>query len=54
MGESLREAANLAGAALVLGQFVGRQPLSWWMFGIGALLWALLMGVGVALLSGDE
>jgi len=39
LGETLRELANLAAGALVLGQFVGEQRLSTGSILAGILLW---------------
>lgn len=50
LGHGLIELANFAAAALVFGQFVGRQPASWivvcggvggWLILISAGLWAM-------------
>ena len=38
-GEKLLDLANLAAAALVFGQFVGRQPLSWTVIAAGVTIW---------------
>lgn len=51
--ETLRELANLAAAALVLGQFVGQQPLSWTVVGGGIVAWATFVAVSVALMGTD-
>ena len=51
--ETLRELANLAAGALVLGQFVGQQPLSVWVVLGGIALWVVLVGWAV-LLTGED
>jgi hypothetical protein len=51
--ETLRELANLAAGALVLGQFVGLQPLSVWVVLGGLASWVALVGAAI-LLSGEE
>ena len=51
--ETLRELANLAAGALVLGQFVGQQPLSLGTVLDGIALWVVLVGWAV-LLSGED
>ena len=37
LSETFRELANLAGGAMVLGQFVGERPLSISIVAVGAL-----------------
>ena len=49
LSETLREFANLAVAALVLGQFIGTRPLSWRLMGVGALVWLLCLALALAL-----
>ena len=51
--ETLRELANLSAGALVLGQFVGQQPLSTGIVAGGIALWIVLVGWAM-LLSGEE
>jgi membrane protein YdbS with pleckstrin-like domain len=41
-GEKLLDLANLAAAALVFGQFVGRQPLSWTVIVTGVTIWFVI------------
>jgi hypothetical protein len=41
-GGKLLDLANLAAAALVFGQFVGRQPLSWTVIVSGATIWFVI------------
>lgn len=52
LSETLRELANLAAAAFVLGQFVTSQPLSWRLMLMGIAFWIAFVGVGL-LLEGD-
>ena len=40
LGQTLRELANLAAAALVFGQFVGQGSLSW-IVGVGTVFWMI-------------
>ena len=49
LSETLREFANLAVAALVLGQVIGTRPLSWRLMGVGALVWLLCLALALAL-----
>jgi len=51
--ETLRELANLAAGALVLGQFVGPQPLSVRAVFGGLASWLTIVGAAV-LLTGEE
>jgi len=51
--ETLRELANLSAGALVLGQFVGLQPLSVRVVLGGLASWLALVGAAI-LLSGEE
>jgi hypothetical protein len=51
--ETLRELANLAAGALVLGQFVGQRPLSFRMVLGGVALWFVLVGLAIVL-TGEE
>ena len=53
LGETLRELANLAAAALVLGQLVAGQSPSAGLMLSGIALWGCLVGLGV-LLVGDQ
>ena len=52
--ETLRELANLAAGALVLGQFVGQQPLSVWVIVGGVATWLALVGLAVLLTGEDQ
>jgi hypothetical protein len=52
LGETLRELANLAAAALVFAQFVGQPLLSWGILVAGGGLWLVLVGYAL-LLEGD-
>ena len=54
VSETLRELANPAAAALVLGQFVGTGRLSWFALAAGAAIWSALVAFSVALLKGDQ
>lgn len=47
--ETLRELANLAAGALVLGWFVSQEPWSLWLFLAGIAAWLVLVGLAVAL-----
>ena len=49
LSETLRELANLAATALVLGQFVTGQPLSWRLILMGAAVWVAFVGYGLVL-----
>lgn len=51
--ETFRELANLSAAALVLGQFVGQQPLSFWSILAGAGIWFVLVGAAL-IFAGEE
>ena len=53
LGETLRELANFAAAALVLGQFVGQQPPSWRLILAGVSIWVVMISVALALI-GEE
>jgi hypothetical protein len=52
LSETLRELANLAAAAFVLGQFVMSQPLSWGLMLMGIVFWIAFVGAGL-LLEGE-
>ena len=52
LGETLRELANFAVAALVFGQFVGQQLLSWRVFIAGVALWLVMVSYAL-ILEGD-
>jgi hypothetical protein len=43
LGQTLRELANLAAAALVFGQFVGQGFLSWRLVAAGTMFWMLVV-----------
>jgi len=51
LGETFREFANLAAGALVLGQFLGSQPRSWWLMVAGVSVWLGMTGFGLLLLK---
>ena len=54
LGETLRQLANLAAAALGLGQFVGEQPPSWWLLVAGAAIWIALVSSALVLEGGEQ
>ncbi|MDO8793629.1 MAG: hypothetical protein Q7J25_03315 [Vicinamibacterales bacterium] len=47
LSETLREFANLAAAALVLGQFIGDRALSWRLMGVGAFAWIVFVSLAL-------
>lgn len=49
LGGTLRELANFAAAALVFGQFVGQQQLSWRVLVSGMALWLVLVSYALVL-----
>ena len=51
LGETLRELANLAAGALVLGQFVGEQRLSTRSVLAGIAVWLALVGLALLLME---
>jgi hypothetical protein len=51
LGETFRELANLAAAALVLGQFLGPQPMSWLAIVAGMIVWLAFVAIGLALVG---
>jgi len=53
LGDTLRELANFAAAALVFGQFVGQQQPSWRLPVAGIGLWLVLVAYALVL-EGDE
>lgn len=53
LGQTLRELANFAAAAMVFGQFVGQQLLSWRVLLAGGTLWLVLVSYALVL-EGDE
>ncbi|MEQ1575530.1 MAG: hypothetical protein ABL993_14920, partial [Vicinamibacterales bacterium] len=52
LGETLREFANLAAAALGLSQFIGQQPRSWWLLLAAMSLWLAFVSLAL-MLEGD-
>lgn len=46
--ETLRELANLAVAALILGQLVGPRPVSRGLLATGAAVWIVLVALAFA------
>lgn len=53
LSETFRELANLAAGAMVLGQFVGQQPLSFGVLLAGVAMWVMLVGLAL-LYAGDK
>lgn len=53
LGETVRQLANLAAGALVLGQFLGAQPLSWSMLLAGTAVWIVFV-LFALMLIGEE
>lgn len=53
LGQTLRDLANYAAAALVFGQVVGPQLFSWRVLLAGGALWLVLVSYAL-LLEGDE
>ena len=51
LGETLRELANLAAGALILGQFVGEQRLSTRSVLAGIAVWLALVGLALLLME---
>jgi hypothetical protein len=49
----LRELANYAAAALVFGQFVAQQPLSWRVIVAGVTTWFAMVLIALGL-TGEE
>ncbi len=54
LADTLRELANLAAAALVLGQFVGPQPLSLTTIVVGFAVWLALVAFSLVLTGEDR
>lgn len=54
LSETMRDLANLAFGALVLGQFIGAQPVSWLAAMAGFLMWVALVGFALALPGGES
>ena len=52
LGETLRELANFAAAALVFGQFVGQGSPSWSPFIAGIVFWLAAVWLGL-LMEGE-
>ena len=52
LGNTLRELANLAAAALVFGQFIGQGFASWTTFVVGTAFWFLVVWLGL-LMEGE-
>ena len=51
LGDTLRELANFAAAALVFGQFVGQQPLSWALILAGVGIWVGFVTLALVLVG---
>lgn len=49
LGDTLRELANFAAAALVFGQFVGQHEPSWRVLVSGTALWLVLVSYALVL-----
>jgi len=49
MSHTVRELANLIAAALIVSPFVAQQQPSWLLVVWGATVWAVLVGVSLAL-----
>ena len=47
--DKLPDLANVAAGAMTFGQFLGQQPVSLPIAGIGLVLWFILMGVTMGL-----
>ena len=45
--EKLLDLANFAAAALVFGQFVGEQPLSWLVIVAGVAIWSVPVSIAL-------
>ena len=52
LADTLRELANYAAAALVFGQFVAQQPLSWSVIAAGVATWFAMVLIALGL-SGE-
>jgi len=50
-GEKVLDLANFAAAALVFGQFVGSEPLSWTIMFAGVVLWVGFVAVALWLMG---
>jgi hypothetical protein len=49
LSETIRDLANLVAAALVLGQFVGEDSVSWGPMAVGGAAWIGLVMFGLVL-----
>ena len=54
LGETLRGFANLEAGALVLTQFVGQQPLSWWLILVGMATWFCAGGLCAVIVEKEK
>jgi F0F1-type ATP synthase membrane subunit a len=54
LSETFRELGNIVAGALVLGRFVGTQPISSLLVTLGVLLWLVFVGFAVLLEGGAE
>jgi hypothetical protein len=50
-GQALLELANFAAAALIFGQFVGQQAVSWTLVAAGITFWSILISYGLWLVG---
>jgi hypothetical protein len=50
-GEKVLDLANFAAAALVFGQFVGTEPLSWSVIVVGVAFWFGFASFGLWLMG---
>lgn len=50
-GEKLLDLANFAATALVFGQFVGDQPLSWAVIVTGVAIWLVIATIALRMMG---
>jgi hypothetical protein len=50
-GEKLLDLANFAATALVFGQFVGDQPLSWAIIVTGVAIWFVIAALALRMMG---
>ncbi len=53
LGGALVDAANVAAGALLFGQFLTGQPLSWGRMVIGLAVWIVLVAVALVFVETD-